>query len=142
MSKVPGPPDATATTASAQPSRRAMIGLAAVVMVIYAATGWWRDHQASLLGPEIAQLARAGDIRMLSSTTCGYCTQARQWFTAQQVPFQECFIERDADCATRYQATGARGTPTLLVRGQVQLGFSAPLLRDGLLAAAAAGPGG
>jgi hypothetical protein len=41
-----------------------------------------------------------------------------------QVRFSECFVERDAACAQRYQATGGRGTPTLLVRGQLQLGFS------------------
>jgi glutaredoxin len=122
---------------AAPASKRSLVGLAAVVLAVYGGTAWWRDRQADLLGPEIARLARAGDIQMLSSTTCVYCTRARQWFTAQQVPFTECFIERDTACAARYQALGGRGTPTLLVRGQVQLGFSAPQVRDGLSAAPA-----
>ena len=76
------------------------------------------------VGGQLAQQALAGDILMLSSTSCVFCERARRWMLDQQVPFSECFIERDADCAARYQALGARGTPTLLVRGQAQLGFS------------------
>ena len=65
---------------------------------------------------------------MLSSTHCVFCERARRWMTERQVPFSECFIERETDCAARYQALGARGTPTLLVRGQVQLGFNPQLV--------------
>jgi glutaredoxin len=119
-------------------SKSSLLGLAAAVLAVVGGSAWWRDHQADRLGTEIAQLARAGDIQMLSSTTCVYCTRARQWLTAQRVPFAECFIERDADCAARYQALGAAGTPTLLVRGRALLGFSAQQLRDSL----AAPPGG
>lgn len=43
--------------------------------------------------------------------------------TAQRVSFSECFIEQDADCAARYRALMAPGTPVLLVRGQAQIGF-------------------
>jgi hypothetical protein len=45
--------------------------------------------------------------------------------TAHGVPFEECFIERDARCDAEYQARGAPGTPVVLVRGQPQRGFSA-----------------
>ena len=44
--------------------------------------------------------------------------------TRHGVRFDECFIERDPNCQALYERTGARGTPTLLVRGQAQLGFN------------------
>jgi glutaredoxin len=103
---------------------RSLAGLAVLLLLASGASQWWRSHLAGSLGEQMAAAARAGDIQMLSSTHCVFCTRARRWLSDQQVPFNECFIERDAGCAARYQALGARGTPTLLVRGQVQLGFS------------------
>lgn len=112
------------------PSRRSLIGLLVIVLVVGGAAEWWREHQAQQLGRELAQLARPGDIAMVSSTRCVFCSRARQFMTLQQVPFTECFIETDTACAQRYQALGASGTPTLLVRGQLQLGFSPAAVRD------------
>ena len=115
------------------PSRRSLVGLLLLlVLVVGGAAEWWREHQAQQLGRELAQLARPGDIDMVSSTSCVFCTRARQFMTLQQVPFSECLIETDPVCAQRYQALGAPGTPTLLVRGQVQLGFNPVLVRDAL----------
>ena len=112
------------------PSRRSLVGLLLLVVVVGGAAEWWREHQARQLGRELAQLARPGDIDMVSSASCVFCTRARQFMTLQQVPFSECLIETDAVCAQRYQALGAQGTPTLLVRGQVQLGFSPAAVRE------------
>ena len=116
------------------PSRRSLLALVALVLVVSGAAQWWREHQAQQVGRELAQLTRPGDITMISATTCVFCNRARQFMTVQQVPFTECFIETDTACAQRYRALGARGTPTLLVRGQLQLGFSAPAVRDRLRA--------
>jgi glutaredoxin len=78
-----------------------------------------RDGQADAL----RAVARPGDIRMLSSVTCIFCTKARQYLTEHRIPFEECLIEKDAACLADYKRLGASGTPTLLVRGQRQLGF-------------------
>ena len=125
-------------SAVSPPSRRSLTGLVVLVLVVGGAAEWWREHQAQRLGRELgrelAQLARPGDIAMVSSTSCVFCTRANQFMTLQQVPFTECFIETDPACAQRYQALGASGTPTLLVRGQVQLGFSPAFVRDVLRA--------
>lgn len=117
-----------------RPSARSLLGLVVLVLVVSGAAEWWREHQAQQLGRELAQWARPGDIVMISSTTCVFCTRARQFMVLHQVPFTECFIETDTACAQRYQALGARGTPTMVVRGQAQLGFSPPALRDKLRA--------
>ena len=111
---------------------RSLAGLVLLVVAASAATGWWRDRQAAQVGRELAGVVQPGDIQMISSVSCGFCDSARRWLTTQQLPFTECFIERDADCAARYQALGAQGTPTLRVRGQTQLGFSAERVRDRL----------
>jgi len=92
----------------------------ALVLGASQAASWWLGRGQ---GEELRALAKPGDIVMLSSQTCIYCDKARAWMTAQQVPFRECFIESDAACLAEFQARGARGTPTLVVRGQTQLGF-------------------
>jgi glutaredoxin len=111
---------------------RTLAGLALVVALAGGGSQWWRSHLAGSIGEQLVAQARPGDIQMLSSTSCVFCTAARRWLTDQQVPFTECFIERDPECAARYQALGARGTPTLLVRGQMQMGFSPQQVLDDL----------
>jgi glutaredoxin len=69
-----------------------------------------------------------------------YCTNARRWMRERKVAFTECLIERDADCADRYRALNAPGTPVLLVRDQVLVGFSPDALREVLSPAAASSP--
>jgi glutaredoxin len=106
--------------------------LLAIVAVVSLATNAWQSRQAQAAGAAVAAAAAPGDIRMLSSTTCGVCTQARQWFEAHRVPFSECFIERDAACRNEMQALGAAGTPVIVVRGQPVLGFSPATIRERL----------
>lgn len=102
-----------------------------VLVAVVALASWaWRGHVRAEDGTWLAQHARPGDIRMLSSETCPYCLAARRWMTEQGVPFSECFIERDAQCLADYQALGATGTPTLLVRGQRVIGFDRARLRE------------
>jgi len=108
-----------------KPGRLSLAALVVLVLVAGAATQWWGASAEQRLGQRLAALAQPGDIRMLASETCVYCAAARSWMTQHHVRHDECFIERDAQCKLLYDATQARGTPTLLVRGQVQLGFDA-----------------
>lgn len=119
------------------PSRRSLVGLVLLVLAVAGATSFWQAHREAELGQELARQAGPGDLHMVSSETCVFCDRARRWLTVHQVRFSECFIERDAACAAQYRALGARGTPTLLVRGELQLGFSPQRVRDRLAA-----PGG
>ena len=95
-----------------------------IVICLAALASWaWRAHVDDADGERLAALVQAGDIRMISSETCGWCTAARRWMTEQNLPFEECFIEREARCRAEYEALGGMGTPTLVVRGQRILGF-------------------
>lgn len=101
-------------------------GLWSLLLVILAAgalaegaRAWVQQQRAQAL----RAVATPGDIRMISSESCVFCAQARAWLTRERLPFEECFVERDARCAADYDRLGRPGTPTLLVRGQAQLGF-------------------
>jgi glutaredoxin len=110
------------------------LGLIALVVIVAGtmqAVGAWSRAR---LGPQIVAAARPGDIRMIGSITCTYCDQARQWFESHRVPFSECLIERDANCAGQYAALRAPGTPVLIVRGHPIVGFSAQAVADALAA--------
>jgi glutaredoxin len=101
-------------------------GLLAVLVVGLVAWGLGRVVQTQVQSGHaeaLRQVARPGDIRMISSVTCIFCTKARQYMTEHRIPFEECLIERDTACLADYKRLGASGTPTLLIRGQRQLGF-------------------
>lgn len=103
---------------------RSIAVLLLLVLGASAAQQWWQGASERQALQRLAALAQPGDIRLLSSETCAYCEAARRTLTAHGVRFDECFIERDRDCQALYEATQARGTPTLLVRGQPQVGFT------------------
>ena len=111
-----------------KPDPRSLALLVGLVLATSVAMQWWGHASERAQGERLAALARPGDIRMLSSETCVYCAAARHWMTEHRVRFDECFIERDAQCKALYDATQARGTPTLLVRGRLQIGFDAARL--------------
>lgn len=113
-------------------SRASLLVLVLLVLGTSGAQQWWQGSEERRLGRALAAAARPGDIRLLSSQTCAFCDHARSWLAAHGVHFEECFIERDADCGALYAAAGARGTPTVLVGGRPQLGFDAARVLDGL----------
>ena len=122
----------------APPHRRILV---LVLIVLGVATGMQVLNRwtTTRLGPQVAALAKPGDILMIASVTCVYCAAARAWFKANHVPFSECEIERDAQCAAAYNALMAPGTPVLVVRGQRLLGFNAQAVADALRAPKPAG---
>jgi glutaredoxin len=108
------------------PGRRwAQWGVLALLLALaYGASLWWRAGPGDEAAQALAAAARPGDIQMISSETCVYCVRARHWLRQHGVAFSECLVERDADCAARYQGLGAPGTPVMVVRQRVMLGFS------------------
>ncbi|PPE69849.1 glutaredoxin family protein [Caldimonas thermodepolymerans] len=78
--------------------------------------------QAGRLGAQAAR-AQPGDIVMYTTTDCPYCAQARAWFGRHGVPYAECNTTVDAACRAVFQALASPGVPTLVVRGERQVGF-------------------
>jgi len=85
-----------------------------------------------LYAPDGRTLVRDLDMRdvritMYSLTTCGYCTQLRHVFEANNIPFREVFLDTDQarlqELTAKLQQAGimggAIGTPTLEVNGKM-----------------------
>lgn len=117
---------------SARPTWRSLAGLLALVVLVSMGSDWWAKRHQRTVGEELALRANAGDIQLLSSDTCAPCVAARTWLQRHSVAFSECSIERDAACKTLFEASQAPGTPVLLVRGQVQVGFKPERLLQSL----------
>lgn len=100
--------------------------LLALVAGFVGLSQWAGGRQADAQAEQLRALARPGDILMLSSETCVFCKRAHAWLSEQQVPFRECLVERDGACMAEYQARGARGTPTFVVRDHTVIGFDRP----------------
>lgn len=113
-------------------SKRSLFVLVLLVLFAGGASQWWFGRSELRLAQALAASAAPGDIRMLSSTTCVYCAQARDWMRRAQVPFDECFIERDAKCRAEFDARYAQGTPLVVVKGRSQRGFSPQRVLDAL----------
>jgi glutaredoxin len=105
-------------------TRPQLLFLFVLLLGISTASSWWVRHKQEEAGEQVAALARAGDIQMYSSVTCGVCVEARQWFNQNQIAFNECLIEKDAACRSSFERSGAMGTPLIVVRGQPQAGFN------------------
>ena len=61
---------------------------------------------------------------MYSTSRCGYCKKARNYFTQQGIPFTEYDIDKSLSARQRYDELGARGVPVILYAGKRMNGFS------------------
>ena len=109
-----------ASTSRRRPWLRPLV----IALAAWAVMQSWQNYRDKQAGVTLASLAQPGDIVMLSSETCAYCKTANRFMTDNGIPFSECFIETDTACADSYRAQQSPGTPTLLVRGERQVGFS------------------
>ncbi len=60
---------------------------------------------------------------MYSTSWCGYCRRAREYFRAAGIPFSEHDIEASARARRAYNRLGG-GVPLLKVGGRTMNGFS------------------
>jgi glutaredoxin len=111
---------------------RGVAGLVLVVLAMWGGMQLFEGWRARELGQQVASRAKPGDIVMVSSVTCPYCKQAREWFADNKVVFSECFIEKEPACAAVYNALQQPGTPVLVVRGKRQVGFDAQRVAQAL----------
>ena len=61
---------------------------------------------------------------MYSSSWCGYCRKARDYFNSHNVAFSEYDIETSEKGQQDYEQLGARGVPVILVGEQRLNGFT------------------
>jgi glutaredoxin len=64
------------------------------------------------------------NVVMFSTARCGYCKQARQYFSQRSIAFTEKKIDSDPAAWEEYQQLNATGVPVILVGRKRMNGFS------------------
>lgn len=64
-------------------------------------------------------------VLLYSTSWCGFCTKARQYFQANGIAYEEYDVERSAKGKRDYAKLGGGGVPVILVGEQRLNGFSA-----------------
>lgn len=63
-------------------------------------------------------------VDIYTTPTCGYCHQAKQFFSDRGVKYFEYDVSRDADARERMvNLTGQMGVPVIVIDGRVVIGF-------------------
>jgi glutaredoxin len=78
--------------------------------------------------PTVSGSASAGatrpEIKMYVTEWCGYCKQARAYFSRQGIRYTELDVEKSAAARAEYQQLQGRGVPLILVGTQRMNGYS------------------
>ena len=64
------------------------------------------------------------NVILYGTTWCGYCTKARRYFQANNIPFEDYDIERSVSAKSEYDALNGKGVPLILVGENLMNGFS------------------
>jgi len=64
------------------------------------------------------------NVILYGTTWCGYCTKARRYFQANNIPFEDYDIESSASAKSEYDALNGKGVPLILVGDTLMSGFS------------------
>lgn len=73
-----------------------------------------------------ADAAAGKRVVMYGTGWCAYCKKARQYFQANNIPYQEYDIESSATAKAEYDALNGKGVPLILVDDSIMNGFSIP----------------
>ena len=64
------------------------------------------------------------NVILYGTAWCGYCTKARRYFLANNIPFEDYDIESSASAKSEYDALNGKGVPLILVGDNLMNGFS------------------
>jgi len=82
--------------------------------------------------PASKQEYRQPKVIMYSTSSCGYCTMAREWFRRNDVKFTEYNVDKSRQARDQFHALNGRGVPLIFVGSQRINGFSSSLIRQAL----------
>ena len=63
-------------------------------------------------------------VTMYSTTLCHFCRDARQYFSANKIPYLELNIEKSSAALQQFKAMKAFGTPTIVMGEKKLIGFN------------------
>jgi glutaredoxin 3 len=87
-------------------------------------------------------VARHGEVVLLSTAGCAYCSRMRTYLHAGGVPYRELDIEHDPEGSRLFHEAGGIGVPLLLVGEIAVQGYDPAAVREAVGRAAATGRGG
>ncbi len=71
------------------------------------------------------------NVVIYTTPTCGYCYQAKEFFSRQGIPYVEKNVAADRKAAAQMvRLSGQQGVPVITIDGQVVVGFDQPRLRQ------------
>ena len=82
-----------------------------------------RDWSA-VLGTK-ARAGGSGLVTMYSTSWCGHCKNARNYFASRGISYREIDVEKSEAAAREFQSLGGSGVPLIIVGGKAMSGFSA-----------------
>lgn len=85
---------------------------------------WVNRHQMMNSPRMVADLDLDAPVIMYSTSWCGYCAKARDWFEQHDVQYVEYDVEKSVEGATQYRQLHGRGTPLLVIGDEVIQGYS------------------
>jgi glutaredoxin 3 len=72
-------------------------------------------------------------VTIYTTSTCGFCRVAKQYFASNHIPFTEVNVERDMRKAEEMiRKSGQMGVPVIEVNGKVIVGFNKPEIEKAL----------
>jgi glutaredoxin len=81
-----------------------------------------RDWSA-VLGTKPAA-ASAGQVTMYSTSWCGHCKNARNYFAAKRIAYRDLDVEASPEAARDFKRLGGSGVPLILVGTKAMSGFN------------------
>jgi glutaredoxin len=78
-------------------------------------------HQNSLNPVDQEQKKR---VTMYSTTLCHFCRDAREYFSANNIPYLELNIEKSSAALAQFKSMKAFGTPTIVMGEKQLIGFN------------------
>jgi glutaredoxin len=85
---------------------------------------WMSTPAPVAFGDQSSLLRRVdADVVLFSLSTCPYCTQARAWLNANQVPFKELVVDHSPSAQSLFDELKEPGLPVLITRGRLIRGF-------------------
>ena len=100
--------------------------LAAFILVNKFSSPYFSDE------PVVLRHGNPPDILMLGTQSCKYCEVARAFFATHDLPYVEHDIEASEKHLQMFYLLGGKGTPLVIINGQVIHGFDETAMRRAL----------
>jgi glutaredoxin 3 len=72
-------------------------------------------------------------VTIYTTSTCGFCRVAKQYFASNRIPFTEVNVESDMRKAEEMvRKSGQMGVPVIEVNGKIIVGFNRPEIEKAL----------